>query len=227
MISAMKITAVMFDLDGTLLNTLEDLGDAMNATLRGLDAPEHAYDFYRIAVGDGARALVLRSLPEGMRDDESIDRVTCTMRQNYSENWNVKTHVYDGANQLIETLAKRGIVMTVLSNKPDSALQDCVRHFFPSDPFAAVRGVVPDGPLKPDPAAAFAIIEELGIPVDEWMDVGDTNTDMQTAVAAGLFAVGCTWGFRDREELLANGAEAIIDRPVEVLELIERKNAAI
>jgi phosphoglycolate phosphatase len=223
----MKTHAVMFDLDGTLLNTLEDLGDAMNATCRGLDAPEHTYDFYRLSVGDGARALVKRSLPEAMRDDESIDSATLTMRQHYGENWNVKTRVYDGVHELIEALRERGIVTTVLSNKPESALQDCVRHFFPSSPFAAVRGVVPDGPLKPDPGGALAIIEEMGIPAAEWMYVGDTNTDMQTAVAAGLFAVGCTWGFRDREELLENGAEAIIDHPAELLALCDRKNGAV
>jgi phosphoglycolate phosphatase len=217
----MKMRAVMFDLDGTLLDTLEDLGNAMNTALRAAGYPQHSTDFYRHAVGDGPRIFATRSLPETAREAVCIDATVTAMRQIYAKSWNVKTRPYEGIVKLVAALRDRGVTLAVLSNKPDSDLQKCVGHFFPEAPFAAVHGVVPDGPIKPDPAAALAIMDTLGISREQWLYVGDTNTDMQTAVAAGLFAVGCTWGFRDRQELLENGAEAIIDRPADLLALCD------
>ncbi len=208
----------MFDLDGTLLDTLADLGDAANAALREHGFAEHAYAFYRQAVGDGARVLAARSVPPERRDDATVvDAVHAAMRAHYARNWHRKTRPYPGIPELLTTLRARGLTLAVLSNKPEEATRDCVRHFFPDAPFAAVRGAVTGGPLKPDPSAALRIVDELGIAPDAWLYVGDTNTDMRTAVAARLFAVGCTWGFRDRDELATSGAAAIVDHPAALL----------
>jgi phosphoglycolate phosphatase len=212
--------AVMFDLDGTLLDTLADLGAAANEALRARAFPEHDLAFYRHAVGDGARNLALRSLPATARDAAAIDALFADMRANYARNWRHKTRPYDGIPALLAALRAAGCTMAILSNKPDDMTQACVNHFFPDSAFAAVRGVVKDGPLKPDPAGALDIVNRLGIPGEAWLYMGDTNTDMQTARAAGLFAVGCTWGFRDRAELVAAGADAIVDRPEELLGLL-------
>ena len=209
----MKKQAVMFDLDGTLLDTLEDLGDAANLMLRERGYPEHDYPFYRHAVGDGARMLAKRSLPEGERNEAAVTEAHDALRRHYDAGWDVKTHPYDGILSMLDTLVSDGAVLAVLSNKPDSGVHKCVSRFLPADRFAVIQGVVPGGALKPDPAAALAIVATLGIPAEAWLYVGDTDTDMQTARAAGLFAVGCTWGFRDREELVACGADAIIDHP--------------
>ncbi len=215
----MQKQAVMFDLDGTLLDTLEDLGDAANLMLRERGFPEHDYAFYRHAVGDGARMLAMRSLPEDHRDHATLTDAHSAMCRHYDAGWNIKTRPYDGVLAMIDALVARGAVLAVLSNKPDSGVKKCVEHFLPSDRFAAIRGVLPDGPIKPDPAAALAIVAESEIPSASWLYVGDTNTDMETANAAALFSVGCTWGFRDRAELEAYGAQAIIEHPSELLGL--------
>jgi phosphoglycolate phosphatase len=216
----MQKHAAMFDLDGTLLDTLADLGDSMNITLAALGFPTHDYPFYRKAVGDGAPQLVTRSLPPAARTPDTIQAALIRMRAEYERRWTLKTGPYDGILALLEDLRRRGTVITVLSNKPDAKTRDCVAHFFPDVPFAAVRGAREGVPLKPDPAAALAILRELDIPAEEWLYVGDTDTDMQTAVSAGIFAVGAAWGFRDRDELLAHGARSVIDSPAELLPLL-------
>ena len=212
--------AAMFDLDGTLLDTLADLGDSMNITLAAFGFPTHEYPFYRKAVGDGAPQLVTRSLPPEARTPETIRTALVRMRAEYERRWTLKTGPYDGILSLLADLHRRGTVITVLSNKPDAKTRDCVAHFFPGIPFAVVRGARDGVPLKPDPAAALAIVRQLDIPAGEWLYVGDTDTDMQTAVSAGLFAVGAAWGFRDRDELLAHGAQTVIDAPAELLPLL-------
>ncbi len=213
--------AVMFDLDGTLLDTLEDLSDAANRMLRERGFPEHDYPFYRQAVGDGSRALATRSLPAGHRNDATIEAAHTAMRRHYDVGWNIKTRPYDGILEMLDALVAKDARLTILSNKPDAGVQKCVGHFLPADRFATIRGVLPDGPIKPDPAGALAIVSASGISPADWLYVGDTNTDMATARAAGLFAVGCTWGFRDRQELEAYGANAIIDHPSELLQLYD------
>lgn len=216
----MKYQAIMFDLDGTLLDTLDDLADAMNATLAENGYPVHQYPFYRTAVGDGAGKLVERSLPPEHRTPDVVEAARQRMREHYANCWNVKTHPYDGISELIQQLASLPIPIAVLSNKPEPATLECTHFFFPADPFTIVRGAREQVPLKPDPTAALDIARELNIPAQSWLYVGDTNTDMQTAVRAGFCAVGVTWGFRDRAELEANGAHHIIDHPAELLRLI-------
>lgn len=217
----MNKRAVMFDLDGTLLDTLADLGDSMNITLEAHGFPAHDDRFYRKAVGDGAPQLVTRSLPPAARTPTIIGTALRQMRAEYEKRWTMKTRPYDGIAMLLAELRRRGTVMAVLSNKPDAKTRDCVAHFFPDAPFAVVRGALDGVPLKPDATAATAIIRQLGIPAEEWLYIGDTDTDMQTAVNAGLFAVGAAWGFRDRDELLAHGAQTIIEAPAGLLPLLD------
>ena len=213
------IRAVMFDLDGTLLDTLADLGESMNTVLERQGYPPHELSFYRHAIGNGLPTLVRRSLPEAHRDEGTVQRSVGDMKSEYGRRWNVKTRPYDGVIAMLSAFSERGVLMAILTNKPDDAAQNVVRHFLPYDRFAVVRGVLLDGVVKPEPAGALAIVAASGIPRADWLYVGDTNTDMQTATNAGLFAVGCTWGFRDRDELLSNGADAIIDTPLELLDL--------
>jgi phosphoglycolate phosphatase len=221
--STMKFKAIMFDLDGTLLNTLEDLGDSMNAMLREQEYAEHPYDFYRLAVGDGARTLVERALPEKHRNAQLITDAHAALRVHYLQHWDKKTKPYDGILNLLDALVSRGATLTILSNKPDESLQKCATRFLPTNIFTDIRGVLPDGPIKPDPGGALDIISKSEIPRDAWLYVGDTNTDMQTAQAAGLFAIGCTWGFRERDELVSSGADAIVDHPEEILSIYDSR----
>ena len=218
----MKKQAVMFDLDGTLINTLEDLGDAVNMTLQERNLPQHPYAFFRHAVGDGAHMLITRSLPVNKRNPDTINEARQVLREHYANRWNVKTHPYDGILEMLNALKARKAELAILSNKPHPVTQKCVAQFLPQALFSSIMGVLPDGPLKPDPAGAQTIITSTGIPKEAWLYVGDTNTDMQTATATGLFAVGCTWGFRDRDELLISGADAIINHPSELLTLFDQ-----
>jgi len=211
----------MFDLDGTLLDTLADLGDAMNATLEALGFPPRDLAFYKKAVGDGAPALAERSLPPAARTPDAIRQALLHLRTEYEQRWTLTTRPYGGIESLISELRRRGLPLAVLSNKPQGKTHDCVNHFFAEATFTIVRGAIDGIPLKPAPAAALAISRELGIPPDQWLYVGDTDTDMQTAVRAGFFPVGAAWGFRDREELLAHGARAVIDQPAELLALLD------
>jgi phosphoglycolate phosphatase len=143
------------------------------------------------------------------------------LRGEYEQRWTAKTRPYEGIEPLIRELRERGLALAVLSNKPDAKTSDCVNHFFPSSPFTIVRGAIDSIPLKPAPDAALAISRQLAIPPGQWLYVGDTDTDMQTAVRAGFFPVGAAWGFRDREELIAHGALTVIDEPAELLELLD------
>ncbi len=212
--------AIMFDLDGTLLDTLADLGDAMNHTLRTQGFPTHDYAFYKKAVGDGAPELVSRSLPPEARRRDVLMASLIRLRDTYETCWTCKTKPYAGIPALLAELGLRGITLAVLSNKPHPKTCECVNHFFPEAHFTLVRGATPDVPLKPDAQGATTICSTLGIPPEDWLYVGDTNTDMQTAVNANLFAVGASWGFRDREELLDHGARIVIDTPEQLLPLL-------
>ena len=215
------IRAVMFDLDGTLLDTIADLGDAMNATLNGLGFPLHDLAFYKKAVGDGAPALAERALPPAARTPDGIRQALLRLRTEYEQRWTNKTLPYAGIEPLLADLRRRGLQLAVLSNKPEAKTLDCVNHFFPAAPFNIVRGAIDGVPLKPAPDAALAICRQLDIAPAQWLYIGDTDTDMQTAVRAGFIPIGAAWGFRDREELLAHGARVVIDSPIEVLALLD------
>jgi len=216
----MKFKAVLFDLDGTLLDTLDDLADSMNASLRRFGFPPNPVDTYRYLVGDGLMNLVSRALPPDHRDEATINEVACAQWDEYSRNWANKTRPYEGIPELLEGLQDLGITLCILSNKPDDFTHMIVRKFLSKWRFAVVRGQDKDTPIKPNPSGANQIAKELGLATRRFLYVGDSNTDMRTANAAGMFAVGVLWGFRSKNELIAAGAQALIDRPNDLLNFL-------
>ncbi len=219
----MTFQAVIFDLDGTLLDTIDDLMDAMNVVMGEIGAPGHDVAAAKVYVGDGLRNYVLRALPEAMRADEAVVARCCErFSQEYAKRWHARTRLYDGVAELLTELGRRSLPVAVLSNKPDEFTQAVVRELLGKWQFAAVRGVRADGVKKPDPAGALEIAAKLDLPPDRFLYVGDTNTDMKTAHAAGMFPAGATWGFRTRAELLDNGAESLVDHPLDLLNVLDR-----
>jgi phosphoglycolate phosphatase len=216
-----EFQAILFDLDGTLLDTLTDIACAANAGLKELGFPAHPVESYRHFVGDGAGCLALRILPEGHQDDETVERCREIIRDEYAKCWADNTKPYPGVPELLVELQARGVPMAVLSNKPNESTQTVVKGYFPDCHFQVVRGALPSVPIKPDPAGALLIAEELDVPPGRVVYLGDTDTDMRTAVAAGMFPAGALWGFRTAEELTANGAEILLKKPREVLKLFD------
>ena len=216
----MPYKAIIFDLDGTLLDTLEDLADSMNAALARLGAPQHPAPAYKHFVGDGVIELCRRTLPPDRRDEPAIKQAVQLMREEYGRRWADKTRPYDGIPELLGALTARGFTMTVLSNKPTDFTRLCVQKFLGRWQFAAVQGLDETVKKKPDPSGALAVAHQLGIPPADFLYLGDTNTDMKTAVASGMYPVGALWGFREANELTANGAKVLVAKPAEVLRLL-------
>ena len=213
----MNVRAILFDLDGTLLDTIADLADAMNQALASAGFPQRSLADYKVAVGDGVVRLAERVLPAGHRDTATLAALVQDMQRIYSTCWMNQTRPYDGIPELLDELQARGIRTAVLSNKPEKKTRQCVTHYFESHRFDLVLGASEQYPLKPDPTAVHHILASMQIPAEQWLYLGDTDTDMQTARNANLKAVGVTWGFRDRKELLDNGADTIIDTPLQLL----------
>lgn len=216
------LRAVLFDLDGTLLDTLTDLADSMNAVLRGRGFPEHPRDSYRFFIGDGVPTLVRRALPPAAAaDDELAEAAVLEYHREYGRRWDAATRPYPGIAELLWELTRRGLPMAVLSNKPDRFTSTCTDRFFPGIRFAHVEGQRPDRPHKPDPAGAFEAARRMGVKPAEVLYVGDSSVDMRTARAAGMFPLGVSWGFRPRAELLEHGALSIVDEPGELSAFLE------
>jgi phosphoglycolate phosphatase len=215
-----RFKAVLFDLDGTLLDTLDDLADAMNATLAELGYPQHSIDACRYLIGDGVENFATRALPPDHRDAKTVGLVMTNYRQQYARRWADKTHPYDGITQLLDGLSDAGVAMAVLSNKPHDFTRVILARFLSKWRFERAVGAREGVPIKPDPAAARQIAEQLKIAPADFLYLGDTNTDMQTAVAAGMYPVGALWGFRTAEELQASGAKALVEKPIDVLKLL-------
>lgn len=212
--------AVLFDLDGTLLDTLEDLADSMNAVLARHGLSAHPLEAYRYFVGDGVINLVRRALGGPGRDDECVHRLVAEMREQYARRWDRKTRPYEGIPPLLDALTARRSPKAVLSNKPHDATALCVGKLLGRWRFDAVQGVTDEVPPKPDPTGAMGVCRRLGAPPEAFVYVGDTNTDMRTARAAGMCAVGALWGFRTAEELSRSGAQSLIARPLDLLDLL-------
>ena len=216
----MKLKAVIFDLDGTLLDTLEDLADAGNQVLSDAGLSVHPVESYRYFVGDGLATLISRILPESMRSNEQVQRMAMNFRKVYAKNWNVKTRLYTGVDTLLNRLQESELTMNVLSNKPHDFTEICVREFLGKWTFSHVIGNREGSAKKPDPAGALEIAAKLSIAPSEIVYVGDTATDMETAVAAGMYPVGALWGFRTADELKSSGAVYLAERPEDVLACI-------
>ena len=217
----MTYQTVIFDLDGTLLNTLDDLADSMNRVLARAGLPTHPVAAYRYFVGDGAKKLVMRALPESHRTSEQMQPYLRDFLDDYGQHWNVKTRPYTGIPALLDALTARGVAMAVLTNKPHVMAQNCVAELLPNYDFEVVLGQRDELPRKPDPAGALEIARRLGRSPVEILYLGDTAVDMQTALAAGMPPVGVLWGFRTAEELEAHGAHRLLQQPAELLPLLD------
>ncbi len=212
----MSSQGVIFDLDGTLLNTLQDLADTVNIVLAGRGWPEHPMDAYRYFVGDGLPMLVKRAVPDEVEDQEAIEACIQEARQEYSRRWANKTAPYPGVLRALEDLARKGVPMGVLSNKPHEATLHTVGHFFPDGYFQIVQGALPGRAVKPDPEPALEVAARMGLQPQQVYFLGDSNVDMFTANSAKMTALGAAWGFRGREELLQAGAHYILENPQEL-----------
>jgi phosphoglycolate phosphatase len=211
------IAAVLFDLDGTLLDTLDDLADAANRVLARHGLPIHPRDAYRRFVGGGSRRLITRALPSERRQSAFIDTCLAQFKATYGQHWQVATRPYPGMAKLLEALTHRLVSCAVVTNKPHAFAERCVAHFFPRRAFGIVIGQQAGVPLKPDPRPALMAAAALQAGPSSCLFLGDSDVDMQTARAAGMLPVGAAWGFRSSEELLRAGAAAVVQHPGDVL----------
>lgn len=210
--------AILFDLDGTLTDTLADIASAMNRALTLHGLPQWPQEAYRYLVGNGAKVLAERCV----RDRQELAPAVRATYQAYYETHNlVRTRPYDGVPEMLSALAARGLTLAVLSNKPDADTKAVVRHFFPEIPFALVRGQVEGVPVKPDPAGAIAVAQALGVAPGDFLYLGDTAVDMACARAAGMHPVGAVWGFRTAQELTESGAEHLARVPGDLLAITD------
>ncbi|REJ91648.1 MAG: HAD family hydrolase [Planctomycetota bacterium] len=222
----MPAAAVLFDLDGTLLDTLRDVAEAANQTLSECNFAPHALKEYRFLLGGGLRNLFRAALPPEESTEETVDHCVRVFDDAYRAAWNVHTRPYPGIPELVAELAARGVTQAVLSNKPHEFTRLCIEEFFGGattehsgsetsgiGPFAFVAGQRTGVPVKPDPTSALEIANQLSIPPADWLYVGDTSIDMETANRAGMRPIGVSWGFRDRQELIDAGAETVVDEP--------------
>ena len=214
----MRYHAALFDLDGTLLDTLQDLASAANFALKQVGRPTHALDAYRTLVGQGVRNLFIDAL--GPDHQALVDDAIAHFHLYYADHRFDTTAAYPGIDVMLDQLARAGVSLGVLSNKPHEATLDVVQRFFGSLEWSAIRGHKPGTQPKPDPASAGQTLGELGIEPGQCVYVGDTKVDMLTGKSAGMFTVGVSWGFRSVDELRANGADAIIDEPGQLLGLM-------
>ena len=211
---------VIFDLDGTLLDSLQDLAVSMNHALRQNRFPEHELTAYNYFVGNGVDKLIERALPENARDAETFSRVKADFVAYYSLHKADFTAPYPGVVELLRALREKEVLLAVASNKFQSATRALVPYYFGEGTFSFVYGQREGVPVKPDPQIVFDILQEAGMSRDEVLYVGDSGVDMQTASRAGVSGVGVLWGFRTREELTANGAAYLVERPAEILGLL-------
>lgn len=218
----MPLNAILFDLDGTLLDTLTDLADAANRVLAEAGLPTHPQDAYRRFIGDGSRLLITRALPGDRRDPSTVDVFLERFKADYAKNWHTATRPYPGIQDLLRELSRRDIPRAVVTNKPHRFAEDCLGHYFPDTVFQMVWGQKGDRPLKPDPASALAAADQLQRVPSQCLLLGDSGVDMQTARAAGMLPVGAAWGFRPEAELIAAGAAKILHHPLEVLSFLGR-----
>ena len=217
----MKYKAVIFDLDGTLLDTLEDLADSVNRVLQDKGLPTHPTEAFRYFVGNGVAMLVSRALPPEKRNDELTADCLEAFRREYNRNWNMKTKPYNGVSELLDALTAKHIEMAVLTNKPQHFAELCIQEFFSGWKFAVILGQRDGVSMKPDPAGPREIIRCLGIPSQEFLYLGDSDVDMRTAVNANMVPIGAMWGFRSEKELREAGAIEVIARPMELLKFLD------
>ncbi len=212
---------VIFDLDGTLINSIKDLGAATNVALEKNGFPTHPLEAYPMYVGNGVNKLIERALPENQRNEAMVKKLRADFTE-YYDNHNIDyTRPYDGILELLQHLQDKGIAIAVASNKYDAAVKAIVTALFPSIKFAAIEGQKEGVPVKPDPSIVFEILGATQTKKQDVLYVGDSGVDMETARRACVDSVGVSWGFRSVEELRANYANHIVNKPVEIIPLLD------
>jgi len=212
---------VIFDLDGTLLNTIEDLGAAANYALERNGYATHSLASYPYFVGNGVRRLMTRVLPEDARDSQTVDRVLKDFMDYYDEHNTDFTKPYNGMPELLQDLRDMGVAMAVASNKYQKAVTKIINHFFPEIQFVAVEGQQDGRNVKPDPSVIFAILAQARVLKADTLYVGDSGVDMEAARRAGIDSVGVTWGFRSEKELVEYRADVIVHNPLDILNVVD------
>ena len=214
----MKYKAVIFDLDGTLLDTLEDLRSSVNHALRTFGLPERSLEEIRTFVGNGVRNLMLKAVPGGA-DEPRFEEIFAEFKSYYAVHWREATCPYAGVVELVEGLHCKGLKLAVVSNKSDAEVKNLCAEFFGGNILIA-RGEVPGVPRKPAPDSVLLTLEALGVSREKALYIGDSEVDVRTARNAAVDCVAVTWGFRSRGELEAEGATVFIDKPSELLSLL-------
>lgn len=212
---------VIFDLDGTLLNTIEDLAQAANYALEKNEFATHSMASYPFFVGNGVRRLITRVLPEDHRDEETVNRLLKDFKEYYDEHCTQYTRPYDGMPELLMDLHEMGVRMAVASNKYQHAVDKIIGHYFPDINFVAIEGQREGMNIKPDPSIVFSILAKAQMPKADTLYVGDSGVDMETARRACVDSVGVTWGFRPQKELNEYHANCIVNRPLDILDVVE------
>lgn len=215
-----QFQAIIFDLDGTLLDTLADIAESVNRTLAEYRFPSHPIDAYKYFIGNGWKMLVTRALPETHRSEQLIAECVTRSRKIYQDNWNRQTRLYEGIPDLLDKLSERRFPLAVLSNKPHDFMLKCVQWYLKKWEFNVLIGQSDKFPLKPDPASALEVAGQIGLPPSAFLFIGDSAEDIKTAEAAGMHSVGAAWGFRGPKELEEAGCRALVQHPLDILSLL-------
>lgn len=215
----MKFKGIIFDLDGTLVNSLEDISDAMNTVLTSLNYPTHTYDTYQYFIGSGLRNLVSKALPASNNSEEQIETCFDCMINEYRKICTLKTKPYEGILELLDNLTSKDIKLAVFSNKADELTKKIATEIFP-DYFQAAIGLSTEALKKPNPFEAIEISKSWNLKPEEIIFIGDSDIDMQTAKNANMFPVGVSWGYRSEDELIASGAKVVINAPLDLIEIL-------
>lgn len=217
----MPLKAFVFDLDGTLIDSLADIAESINRMLDARGYPRCDTEVFKQMVGDGMEKLVERALPEAAREPALIHTCVEEYRAHYDQLWNAQTRPYAGIEETLAALQERGMKLAVISNKAHRFTVPMTEHFFGTGRFDHILGQRPEVPRKPDPAGAVEMAGVLGVAVSEMAYVGDSGIDMQFARSAGMLAVGVTWGFRSVQELQEHGAQVLVQNPLEIVGLVD------
>mgnify|MGYP001806166002 FL=1 len=215
-----KFSTVVFDMDGTLLDTLADISHSLNSVLEEHGYPTHTVEACRVMVGFGMRELVRKALPASAHDEAITEPLLKKMQERYAEHWNDSSRPYDGVAELLDAIDRLGLKKAILSNKPDRFTRQCAEALLAPWKFDVIMGFREGIEPKPDPTGALMVAEELGVQPASILYVGDSGVDMKTANAAGMYPLGVTWGYRPGDELLATGAAKLVSTPEEIIPLL-------
>jgi phosphoglycolate phosphatase len=215
--------ALIFDLDGTLLNTIDDLADSINVSMKHFSYPTHSKEEYKLMIGAGARDHIQKAMPSPQSaNEELVDLAFHFYKQTYAKSWQRQTGLYTGIAELLDGLTLQGLPYSIFTNKPHEFTLEMTKHYLSSWPFHTILGAGDNFPRKPSPEGALFIAKEMKCEPHKILFIGDSDLDILTAKAAGMKSVGVTWGFRPQQELVEAGADYIIHHPRELLEIIEK-----